>query len=404
MSNTIRFAHLADLHLGAWREKILTELNFQTFKQAIDKIINQQVDFVLFAGDIFNTPMPSLEIVEKVTKELMRLKHNEIPLYVIGGSHDYSPLGKSFIQLLETAGVFIDVAKWETIDKGQINLILTKDPKTKTILGGVLGKKKGLDKNIYSNLNALEIPKDELSIFMFHCTLNDFKPDFMKTVDVEAKTTYLPKGFKYYAGGHIHTHMQGEYAGEILTYPGPLFPNNFRELKLETSSFNLCEYNKETKKINIERIFIQTYDKVHLKIESDKLNPLELQEKINKVVDNSEIEKKIVLLEISGIVEGKISDIKIQNVVSNCYSKGALQVLKNTYKLTSSLVDKSKIDITGKNNIEETFLKQELFENQEQYNILKTLLSLDLSKQEEEKVSDYEKRLSETVEKVLKIN
>lgn len=403
MTQFIRFAHLADLHLGAWREKKLTELNFETFRQSIDRVIDEQVDFTIFAGDIFNTAMPPLDIVERVTRELMRLKFANIPLYVIGGSHDYSPLGKSFIQLLETAGVFIDVAKWKTIDKGKVELELTQDEKTKTIIGGILGQKKGLDKNIYLNLKDLDVPQNELSIFMFHATLNDFKPDFMKSVKVETDSSYLPKGFKYYAGGHVHTHIKGDYSTGFLTYPGPLFPNNFSELKREKPSFNLCEYNKETKKITYKRIFLETYEKEYLLVESDELNPIELKEKIESKIEKTDIKNKIILLEIKGIVNGKVSDIKMQNVVSDIYSKGALQVLKNTYKLTSSLVENTKYDLEDKENIEEEILTKELGSNKEQYNILKTLLSLDLSKQEDEKVSDYEKRLSSAVEKVINI-
>ena len=33
------FAHLADLHLGGYRESLLTNLNFKTFQKAIDKIL-----------------------------------------------------------------------------------------------------------------------------------------------------------------------------------------------------------------------------------------------------------------------------------------------------------------------------------------------------------------------------
>ena len=36
----MRFAHLADCHIGAWRDPALSELSIQSFEQAIDKCID----------------------------------------------------------------------------------------------------------------------------------------------------------------------------------------------------------------------------------------------------------------------------------------------------------------------------------------------------------------------------
>ena len=155
--------------------------------------------------------MPALPLVDKVTKEFMKLKKDGIPLYVIGGSHDYSHLGNSFISLLESAHVFEDVGKWKVKDKGTVELQFTQAPKN-TQITGILGKKKGLDKNIYQNLDKHILDKTKFNIFMFHTTLNDFKPDFMQAVKVDVDSTYLPSGFDYYAGGHVHTFIDGNYS------------------------------------------------------------------------------------------------------------------------------------------------------------------------------------------------
>ena len=42
----------------------------------------------------------------------------------------------------------------------------------------------------------------------------------------------MPKGFQYYAGGHVHYRFDiiKEGYGKIV-YPGPVFPNNFKELE-----------------------------------------------------------------------------------------------------------------------------------------------------------------------------
>ena len=307
MNKEIKFAHLADLHLGGWREKKLTKLNFITFKLSIKKIIEEKVDFVLFAGDIFNTVIPTIEIVEMVVTELMKLKKNNIPLYVIGGSHDYSNSGKSFISLLETTGLFIDVSKYETIDKEKVNLKFFKD-KSNSNISGILGKKNGLDKNIYANLTKQNLNKEYFNIFMFHCTLNDIfdKPDFISKIKPKINSNMLPTGFDYYAGGHIHAHIESKYNNKTLSYPGVLFPNNFRELITQKPSFNLCTFNFENRETKIKRIFLETYEKTYIKIETNNLNPIEVESKIKEEIDKVDIKGKIVLLEIYVIINGKI--------------------------------------------------------------------------------------------------
>lgn len=424
MIKKISFAHLADLHLGGWREKNLTQLNFKAFELAIERIIEKKLEFVLFAGDIFNNAIPPIELIEKVAKELMKLKENNIPLFVIGGSHDYSNSGKSFIKLLETVGVFKDVAKWKFINKNEVNLIFTKDENLKLNITGILGKKNGLDKNIYKNLNQNNLDPNYLNIFLFHTTLNDFKPDFMKAVKTEVKSNYLPKGFNYYAGGHIHTHMEGTYDKGIISYPGPLFPNNFSELKRERPIFNICEFNFETKETKIKKEYINIYEKEILQIEINNLNPIEAKTKIEEKLSKINIENKIILLEISGIVNGKISDINLNKIISKLYEKGAFHILKNTYKLTTTQITKIEIkDTEDINTIEEEIIDEALnkLEIENNYNeeekekeennnieikklkknIIKTLLKLELGKQEEEKNNQHEQRIIEAIEKSL---
>jgi len=48
--NAIKFAHLADSHLGGWREEKMRYLNSESFKKAVDVCIEKNVDFVLISG------------------------------------------------------------------------------------------------------------------------------------------------------------------------------------------------------------------------------------------------------------------------------------------------------------------------------------------------------------------
>lgn len=100
----IKFAHLSDCHLGAWRKETLNEIGYTTFTQIIDRILGEQVDFVIISGDLYDVSNPKVDVIDIATRELRRLKDANIPVYGIMGSHDFSPSGKSMIRPLISAG------------------------------------------------------------------------------------------------------------------------------------------------------------------------------------------------------------------------------------------------------------------------------------------------------------
>jgi hypothetical protein len=63
----------------------------------------------------------------------------------------------------------------------------------------------------------------------------------------------FPKGFDYYAGGHIHIVSQQMLLSAPVIYPGPLFPNNFSELEeLHSGGFYIAD--KTTEGLNLKYI------------------------------------------------------------------------------------------------------------------------------------------------------
>ena len=172
----MKYAHLADLHLGSWRDDKMRNLSTKAFLTAIDDCIKKEVDFILFAGDLFNTSLPNLDTLKIVTKKLKELQDKNIPVYAIAGSHDYSPTGKTMIDVLENAGLLINVCKGEVIEQ-KLNLRFTVDKKTNTKITGILGKKGLLDKVYYQNLELNNLEQEPgYKIFMFHTTISELKP------------------------------------------------------------------------------------------------------------------------------------------------------------------------------------------------------------------------------------
>ena len=67
----MKFAHMADLHIGSWREPKLRDLSAKAFVLGLEKCVSLGVDFVLFAGDLFNTSLPAMDAlrVQRMRRE-----------------------------------------------------------------------------------------------------------------------------------------------------------------------------------------------------------------------------------------------------------------------------------------------------------------------------------------------
>ena len=102
----MKFVHLSDCHIGGWRDDKLSILGIKAFEKAIDESIAKQADFVLISGDLFNSALPPIDKLKGAVIVLKKLKNNEIPCYIIPGSHDFSPSGKTMLDVLEHAGLY----------------------------------------------------------------------------------------------------------------------------------------------------------------------------------------------------------------------------------------------------------------------------------------------------------
>ncbi len=140
---TTKFAHLADCHLGGWRQEELQKLNFQSFQKAIEIILQQNLDFVLISGDLFDSAYPPIEILKESFAEFRKLHDAKIPVYLIAGSHDFSTSGKTFLDVLEKAGFCKNVENYKIQEDGRIRLNPTFHEKI--TIYGYPGKKSAME-------------------------------------------------------------------------------------------------------------------------------------------------------------------------------------------------------------------------------------------------------------------
>ncbi len=398
----MKFAHLADCHLGGWREPKLREANTQSFVHAIDYCIKEKVDFVLIAGDLFNTSLPSMEALKVGVEKLKDLKDAKIPVYVIAGSHDFSPSGKTMIDVLESAGLFKNVTRAEEID-GKLKLQFTRDPKTDTKITGLLGKKGGLEKEYYYELLTEHLEAEPgYKIFMFHSPINELKPADLAGMEAMG-ISMLPKGFSYYAGGHVHVVQHQSLPGyQHIVYPGPTFPNNFAELeKLKCGSFVIVEDNTP------QHLKIELRPTHSISVDVNNKTPAQAQELIEQQTRAVPAENAIITIRVAGTLEGKVSDIDFKKIFDDLYARTAYCVLKNTNKLTSNAFQEIKVSQSSVEDIEDAMIAEhagqlKALSPEKEKQVIKDLLrAFDGEKDEGEKIADFEKRIKAHVDQIL---
>lgn len=401
----MKFAHIADCHIGSWREPKLRESSTKAFVKAIEKCKEEEVDFVLIAGDLFNTSLPPVDNLSIVVKKLKELKDSSIEVYIVAGSHDFSPSGKTMLDVLESAGLIINVAKGK-VEDNKLYLNFTVNEKTNVKITGMIGKKGGLEKSYYESLVRQPLENEPgYKIFMFHTALTELKPKELDKMD-SAPISFLPKGFDYYAGGHVHVVDKISLDSyKTVVFPGPLFPNSFAEVeKLQNGGF----YIVEDEAIRYEPIVVNPV--FSIKIDCENKNPEEIEQQILKEMKNKEFLNTIVTIRLSGQLKtGRPSDINFKEIFKKFHDKGAFFVMKNTNKLTSRDFEEVKVEAGGVDEVEERLInentgKSGVFGAEKEKKLIKEFMStLSAEKLEGETAADFEKRIKKDIDEITGI-
>jgi DNA repair protein SbcD/Mre11 len=384
----VRFAHMADVHLGGWKQPPMQQLNFQSFIKALDLCISEKVEFVLISGDLFDSAYPPIEILKETFGQFRKLKEAKIPCYIVAGSHDYSVSGKTFLDVLEKAGFCRNAFDFEEKDS---QIILNPIIHGGVAIYGYPGKKSGLEISELRKIKLNDSP-GLFKIFMLHTTLDKARG----SLPIDAiESDILPKA-DYYALGHLHIDFQYQN----FVYPGPIFPNNFQELEdLSHGSFYIVETDSKDslKKMSLAIKQVLSFD-------FEIKNALTATQKIIAELEKRDIDDKILLLRIRGELDnGKTSDIRFSQIEDFAKKKGAYFVLRNIHDLKTKEIELG-VEISNEGNIEEETVQAFSKENISDFNSLipQLMNSLSIEKKEGETTESFTNRLMEESKKILK--
>ena len=123
----VKFIHCADLHLDSpfksrsyLSQSIFEDMQksaYESFKKIVDLALNEEVDFIVIAGDLFDHHNRTLRAEVFLKEQFNRLAKEQIFVYVCHGNHD--PLSSSIgTEWPENVSIFSEnVETYQTITK-----------------------------------------------------------------------------------------------------------------------------------------------------------------------------------------------------------------------------------------------------------------------------------------------
>lgn len=408
-SSSFRYAHFADVHLGAFRDATLRALNLEAFKKALDACVSERVGFVVISGDLFHTALPDLGVVDEAVKKMREACDSGIRFYLVYGSHDYSPAEAGIIDVLASAGIMKKVFSDNFVTDG----------KTGAKIIGISARKRGLESEEFKALDAATLESEAgYKIFVFHSAIEEFKPDFLKGVEGIPLNAF-PKGFDYYAGGHVHARFERDEPGVgRIVFPGPLFAADYRDLealgKGGKNGFYLVEAENEGGKAVTKTSFkeISVAEVAVIEYDAGGKSALQANNGLQEMVSETECGGKIILLKVSGeLREGKPGEIdfaKLKGLLS-----GALSIYVNRNALTAREQETARAVGESPAEIEEKIFAENAARYETENDLLKKkspriakelLKALGRERGEGETRNDYEKGATRAAERILEVS
>ena len=428
-----KFAHITDCHLGAWRNPKLKEINLKAFERAITICIEEKVDFIAITGDFFDVNVPELDHVKKAVEIMRQARGCGIEIYMIYGSHDFTASTVSIVDILHSAGLFIKPVEFEQI-RDKIRLKFIQDQKTVFKITGLSGRKSGLDIEYYNLLDMGSLESEEgIKVFLFHTPISELTPIDLAHGE-SIPLSLLPKGFKYYGGGHLHRRIEHKYddGKSMIIYPGPLFGSTFTDLEDtaegEKRGFYIINYDNDNETIRAKFIEIKIADIILHTINANQNTIKQIEDKMCAVVEQiQDLTNKIILIKVKGTLSsGKRTDINFSKFEEQLLAKGALVTFINRNSLVSpeaaqvkvfstsiediekkvikDRISSFKIDPAIKDDKVKNFIKSKLLSEKGEDTANQLLLALKMEKIENETASDFQTRLLNNAKFVMEFS
>jgi DNA repair exonuclease SbcCD nuclease subunit len=212
----VQFLHIADLHLGSQLSTelpdesagsdIFADANYVAVERLVDVAIDEAVDFVVVAGDLYDDDARSVRANSFLADQFERLAEVDVPVYVVYGNHDPVGTATRYVELPENVHEF---------DHDSAEEVLYPNPDTpEARIWGQSYRDRHESRKMYRGFT----PADDRvpSVGVLHTGLD---PDGRRYVPVSRNKLESKDDIHYWALGHIH--QRRVYTSQQpIAYPG----------------------------------------------------------------------------------------------------------------------------------------------------------------------------------------
>ena len=310
----IKFIHAADLHLGsvfsgfhhmhgAIYDK-LKNSSYTALAKLVDKAIQERIDFVIIAGDIYDHEARNLKAQLKFKSEMERLNHHSIPVYLIHGNHDYINGNYFDISLPPNVHIFRQEVEVKQFIKEEDGTIVN--------LYGFSYDKRHIHDRVIQNYKKADNGHYHIGILHGNLDGENAHGNYAPFSRSELQS----KQFDYWALGHIHKRM------EILHDPPAVYPGCLQgRNKKETGEKGFYMVSMLGSDTILEFVPVSTIEwKTKTLLANDISSVNELIAELEKTIENAYEPDKYILLNI--IIDASLVDgnqewlfVDIENLV-----------------------------------------------------------------------------------------
>lgn len=249
------FVHVADLHLGYEQYNLATRREDfdRAFHEVVEKTIELKPDFMIIAGDLFHHARPSNTTLERAIGNFRRLKEAGIPVLAVEGSHDAAPnlITGTILNPLDTAGLIYYLPRHEGACWRNENCYVYGIPNFRT------RQRTERELPVFYEIKRPMPSSEVFNIFVFHMALDI--PEILKEhpgAIAEASPKYIPEGFNYYAGGHVHTPWQFPLKKALLVYSGSTETVSYEDAGIMKGFYHIQV--RQISDVEINRVELET--------------------------------------------------------------------------------------------------------------------------------------------------
>ena len=211
-----KFVHAADLHLDTPFRGVpvdsgllstFQQATFRAFSRVVDLCLRERVDFLVLAGDLFDTKDRSVRARLVLRRELERLAAGGIQTFLVHGNHD--PLSGDTGTLALPGAVKVFGAEWEEVEVRREGRLLCR-------VQGISYPEAEVRENLSARFRRTA---PDFTVGLLHANVGGS----------EGHANYAPcsvedltaRGLDYWALGHVHTRTEYPLAsGAVAVYPG----------------------------------------------------------------------------------------------------------------------------------------------------------------------------------------